>query len=704
MGYVIGVDIGGTFTDAFSSSQNGIVSSAKAPSTPPDYSNGFLNALQSLASNLSVSLEKLLAETDYICHGTTTTLNALVTGNTERVGFITTKGHRDSIYIMNVEGRYLGLGTDQIQNFLETSKPEPLVPKRLVMEVAERIDCKGEVVVPLNEEEARRKTEELLSQGVRAIAVSFLWSFLNPIHERRMREIILGSSPNVYVALSSEISPRIREFARSSTTIMTAQVAPILQGYLQSLEGSLREKHFRGPLLIMQGSGGVMSVKQAADNAIASVGSVLSGGVTGAETLGKMLGHTNIICTDMGGTTFLAGLIVEGRPIFTSTTVLRQHPINVPTVYVRAIGSGGGAFAWVDADESLRVGPGSAGATPGPACYGRGGSSPTVTDADLVLGILNENFFLGGRMPIYRDLAARALKEKIGTPLHMTLEEAALGVFEVQNAQTADLVRKTVVEAGYDPRDFVTYAFGGAGPVHCSFYCADLGIGQIVVPLGPTASAFSAFGLASSDVIITAEISDPSNYPVEADKINSVFGRLEDNVREKLENQGIPFQSIQMEREIDIRYSLQIAEVSTPVKGGRLSSSDVSEIPTHFEAIYEKLYGEGTGFREAGFQFITYRMRGRGNLPLKPHLTEIAKAKNGSETDALKGKRPVMLDKNGFRETPIYDYRALQFGHTVSGQAIVEASTTTIVIPEGARAHVDMVGNMIIKYSPDSKR
>lgn len=447
-----------------------------------------------------------------------------------------------------------------------------------------------------------------------------------------------------------------------------------------------------------------MSVKQAADNAIASVGSVLSGGVTGAETLGKMLGHTNIICTDMGGTTFLAGLIVEGRPIFTSTTVLRQHPINVPTVYVRAIGSGGGAFAWVDADESLRVGPGSAGATPGPACYGRGGSSPTVTDADLVLGILNENFFLGGRMPIYRDLAARALKEKIGMPLHMTLEEAALGVFEVQNAQTADLVRKTVVEAGYDPRDFVMYAFGGAGPVHCSFYCADLGIGQIVVPLGPTASAFSAFGLASSDVIITAEISDPSNYPVEADKINSVFGRLEDNVREKLENQGIPFQSIQMEREIDIRYSLQIAEVSTPVKGGRLSSSDVSEIPTHFEAIYEKLYGEGTGFREAGFQFITYRMRGRGNLPLKPHLTEIAKAKNGSETDALKGKRPVMLDRNGFRETPIYDYRALQFGHTVSGQAIVEASTTTIVIPEGARAHVDMVGNMIIKYSPDSKR
>jgi N-methylhydantoinase A len=320
-----------------------------------------------------------------------------------------------------------------------------------------------------------------------------------------------------------------------------------------------------------------------------------------------------------------------------------------------------------------------------------------------VLGILNEKFFLAGKIPIHRDLAARALKEKIGTQLRLTPEEAALGVFEVQNAQAADLVRKTVVEAGYDPRDFVMYAFGGAGPVHCSAYGADLGIPYTVVPLGSTASAFSAFGLASSDIVITAELSDPSNYPVQASKINSIFKNLEESVQARLASQGIQFESVQTQREIDIRYSLQITEVWTPVKEGQLNPADVSEILTDFEAVYEKLYGKGTGFREAGFQFITYRVRGRGNLPLKPRLPEIPQTIGGSLDQALKGRRPVMLDKRGFRETPIFDYTLLRSGHMIQGPAIVEAPTTTVVIPESASGHVDRLGNIIIRHSLDSK-
>jgi hypothetical protein len=428
MSYVIGVDVGGTFTDAVLADavladETGTVIAAKSPSTPPQYSTGVLEVLHLLAAQLGIGLSAMLAETQHVAHGTTSSLNALVTGNVPPTGFITTRGHRDSIYIMNVEGRYLGDSPDQAQDILSQTKSPGIVPKRHAVEVTERLDRDGRVVVALDEDDARRAIGSLIDQGIRAIALSLLWSFRNPGHEERVRELIHEVDADVFVALSSEVSPRIREFARNATTIMSTQVAPRLRTYLATLETVLREHGLRGPLLVMRSDGGAITSGEAPRHAISTVGSVLTGGVIGSVTLGGQLGHRNIVSTDVGGTTFLVGLVVDGEPVRATTTVINHHPINVPSLNVHAIGSGGSAVVWIDAGGNLRVGPRSAQAVPGPTCYGRGGTEPTNTDANLVLGILTPRGLLGGTRTLDLDAARRALRSQVADPLGLTVED-----------------------------------------------------------------------------------------------------------------------------------------------------------------------------------------------------------------------------------------------------------------------------------------
>jgi N-methylhydantoinase A len=695
MAYVIGVDVGGTFTDAVLDDDAGTVLAAKSPSTPPDYSRGVLDVLGLLAEQLGKPLPEMLAETHHIAHGTTSSLNALVTGNVPPVGFLTTKGHRDSIFIMNVEGRYLGRSPHELQNVLGQKKDHGLLPKRLALEVTERVDRDGTVVVRLDEDEARAKIRELLADGVRAIAVSLLWSFRNAAHEQRIRELIVEEDPDVFVALSSEVSPRIREFARNATTIMSTQIGPGLRDYLTTLEDTLRENRLSGPLLVMQSNGGAVAAREAPAAAISTVGSVLTGGVIGSVALGRQLGHKDIISTDVGGTTFLAGLVVDGEPVRDTTTVINHHPINVPTLRVDAIGSGGGAIAWLDAGGNLRIGPHSAQAVPGPACYGNGGTEPTNTDANLVLGILPERGLLGGRKPLSLELAREAIDTHIAKPLGLTVEEAAAAIYTVQNAQTGDLLRKTVVEAGHDPRGFVLYAFGGAGPAHCAGYAAEVGCTEVVVPLGPVASAFSAFGLASSDIVLAAELSDPLNVPFDPQRAERNFDRLEQRVREGLDRQGLKFEKVELHREIDMRYSMQLAEVTTPVVQGPLDTAAIEEAAAGFEERYAALYGKDAGFREAGIQAITFRVRGVGILPFSPRLPEVPAA---DAPAAPAGIRPVCLDAAaGYVDTAVYDYRELRSGHVLTGPAIVEVPTTTVVVPAGSTGTVDHLGNLTIR-------
>lgn len=695
MSYIIGVDVGGTFTDGILADGEGRLYGAKAPSTPPDYTGGFFDVLEELAANAGLSLREMLENTHHIAHGTTSSLNALVMGTVPDIGFITTRGHRDSIYIMNVEGRYLGSAPEQLQSTITQTKQHALIPRSLVHEVTERVDRDGTVLVELNEEDVRQAATALKAAGVPAIAVSLLWSFRNDAHERRVREIIHEIAPDMFVAISSEVSPRIREFSRSATTIMSAQIAPGLRAYLGNVEDRLRENGLAGQLLIMQSNGGATVAKDAPNRAISTIGSVLTGGVVGAVELGAQLGHRNIVATDVGGTTFLAGLVVDGEPVRSTTTVLNHHPLNVPRVEVEAIGSGGGAIAWIDAGGNLLVGPRSAQAVPGPACYDQGGVEPTNTDANLVLGILSEKGLLGGRKGLNIEKAREAIRARIAEPLGLSVEDAAAAIYAVQNNQTADLLRKTVVEAGYDPRDFVVYAFGGAGPAHSAAYASILGVSQVVVPLGPLASAFSAYGLATSDVVLTGEYSDPATLPVDAVKVENNFMRLEADLLEALEGQGLRFADVHLIRELDMRYAMQLAELPTPI-GKPVTSHELLHAMDAFERKYAELYGEGSGFAAAGIQGITYRVRAVGALNAQLDVPEIEKGDGPDSSSAQIGSRPVRLGTEGYRDTAIYDYTKLRQGHVIPGPAVVEVPTTTVVVPDDMTGVVDDFGNLVI--------
>lgn len=697
MGFVIGIDVGGTFTDGVAVDGQGRIVSAKSPSTPPDYSEGVFNVLSLLAEQCSMSRQAFLSQTDHISHGTTSSLNALVMGKVPPVGFITTKGHGDSIAIMNVEGRYLGRSSLELQNVLGHRKPAPLVSTQLLKEVTQRMDREGRVLVDLDEDEVRAAVADCMAQGVNAIAVSLLWSFRNPTHERRVRELIHEQSPQIFVALSSEVSPRIREYARHATTIMSTQIGPGLRDYLANLEAGLRREGLAGPLLVMQSSGGAITAAEAPATAISTVGSVLTGGVVGAMQLAGQLGHRNVMATDVGGTTFLAGLIVDGEPVRAAQTIINQSPVNVPTLRVEAIGSGGGAIAWIDAGGNLQVGPLSAQAKPGPACYGAGGTEPTVTDANLVLGILPPRGLLGGKRPLSVELARDAIKRRVADPLALSVEDAAAAIYAVQNAQTGDMLRKVAVEAGHDPRDFVVYAFGGAGPAHCAAYGANIGAKEVLVPLGPVASAFSAFGLAASDISVVRELSAPAAFPLDPQQVAENFARLEQEVAAVLERQGIRFVSTRMEREIDMRYGMQMGEVATPVAGGLPTAASVQDAANRFEELYAQLYGKGAGFRDAGIQALTYRVRGTGVLPVSPELPEIAAADGDVVSDALLERRMICLDiRAGYVETPAYDYTRLRAGHVIDGPAVIQVPTTTVVVPKGMRGTIDRLGNLSI--------
>lgn len=697
MAYVIGVDVGGTFTDAVLGDGKGMVVAGKAPSTPPDYSEGVIDVLRVLAEQLGVPVSKMLEDTLHIAHGTTSSLNALVMNKVPDIGFLTTKGHRDSVFIMNVEGRYLGRAPEELQNPIGQTKSHALIKKRHALEVTERVDRDGRVVVPLNEKEVRDAVRTLVAEGISAIAVSLLWSFRNPTHEQRIREIAHEIDPSLFVAISSEVSPRIREFARNATTIMSTQIGPGLRDYLGELESKLRAEKLAGPLLVMQSNGGAVAASEAPGNAISTVGSVLTGGVVGAVQLGQQLGHRNIIATDAGGTTFLAGLVVDGEPVRSSTTTINHHPVNVPTLEVHAIGSGGGAIAWIDAGGNLQIGPHSAQAVPGPACYGKGGTEPTNTDANLVLGIIPERGLLGGKRALDMNLAREAIRTRIAEPLGLSIEDAAAAIYEVQNAQTGDLLRKTVVGAGHDPRDFIVYAFGGSGPAHCGLYAQEIGATDVVVPLGQVASAFSAYGLASSDIVLAKELSDPAALPLDPVRVQKNFEELEAAVRELLDRQGMQFSAIELEREIDMRYSMQLAEVATAIPGGELTAEDVADAANLFETRYAELYGKDSGFREAGIQAITYRVRGTGILPFAPALPELKQGDSADASVAFTGTRKVCLGANrGYVDTAIYDYTKLRAGHVVRGPAVIEVPTTTVVVPDNTTGTIDRLGNLHI--------
>ncbi|HLI27490.1 MAG TPA: hydantoinase/oxoprolinase family protein, partial [Chloroflexota bacterium] len=534
--FAVGTDIGGTFTDMVVVDQAGDVRVFKTPTTPQDRSRGVLDGFQLAAAEYGLSLEEFCRRVVYFAHGTTAATNALIERKGVRTGLLTTRGFGDTLLIQRAMGSWTGIG-DASGHYSQRRNPVPIVEKRNIIEIDERIDFAGDEIVPLNGEQVREAVRLLRARGCEAIAICFLWSFVRPDHEQQAAAIVRDEWPEVFLTLSSEIAPVIGEYERTATAVINAYLGPVIHRYVQLLADRLREAGFAGDFAVMDSGGGVMQAHEAAQRAVNMLTSGPAGGVLASVALARRLGYRNVLTSDMGGTSFDVGLIVEGAPLVETFSQAGHYHLACPRIRVTAIGSGGGSIARVE-DGSLRVGPESAGAEPGPACYGRGGTLPTVTDADVVLGIIDPDYFLGGRIPLRRELAEEAIRRAIVEPLGMTVAQAAAGIRSVADNQMADLLRKVTVEQGYDPRDFVLFAYGGAGPTHAYAFAREAGISTIVVPA--TATAHSAYGAVSSDQYRAFQLSDPQRTPpharrasehLDVARINAKFAELEARCR-----------------------------------------------------------------------------------------------------------------------------------------------------------------------------
>lgn len=694
MTYIVAVDSGGTFADCCVIDAAGRVTRAKAPSTPADYSQGVLASVERAAGMLGLTEGDLLAQSVLFGHGTTVGTNMLLQRAGCRVGLLTTRGHEDAILIGRTIQKIAGLSEEEIRNVAYQRKPDPIVPRPFIRGVRERIDCLGQVVAPLNLEDARRGARELVAQGAEALAVCLLWSFLNPAHEQAIVRALREEYPHLFITCSNELAPVLKEYERTATTALNAYLGPGCGRYLDALAGRVRAAGFSGNPVVMQSSGGVMPIEMAREQPVALLNSGPAGGVIAAAALGRQLGFGNILTTDVGGTSFDVGLIVDGEVLFSDNPVFAQYHILFPMIDVVSIGSGGGSIAWLEPGTGrLRVGPRSAGADPGPACYRQGGTEPTVTDADVVLGRINPDYFLAGTKPLYRELAEEAIRRRIAEPLEMSVEEAAIAIVDIVDAQMADLVRKVSVDRGYDPRAFALFAFGGAGPLHVGGYGRGCGARLAVAPA--LASAFSAFGIAASDMATVQEVSDPMVAPLDPERLNTLYGQLEARVHQQLERSGIPGGQHRVRHAVKMRYRGQLHELLVPVADGVLDEAKLGRLIDDFEIRYEQKYGKGAAYRKAGMEAITYEARGTGLLYTPEIPAESAVGPDAS--GAQKGQRPVYFREfGGYRDTPIYDADRLHSGNRIAGPAVIEAIDTTILIHPGQHADVDPYHNVLL--------
>jgi N-methylhydantoinase A len=703
MGYIVGVDIGGTFTDCVVIDSDGRVTIGKAPSTPPDFHTGFVDSLRSAAGRLGIPLDRLVSEADGIYHGCTVGTNALVEGRTAKVALLTTRGHRDVLFTMQAGGRLVGMDASYVAHVAAQSKDAPLVPKHLIGEIDERITFDGNVLVRLNEESTRTEIQRLLAAGAEAFAVSCLWSMVNPAHERRTGELIEELAGGAFTSLSSEVIPRSGEYERTVATVVNSLIGPPMIAYLSDLERELESIGYRGTLQIMTCSGGLIHSARARVLPVLTINSGPVAGLIGAKALSAVSANgtaetsvRDVITADMGGTTLDVGVIRSGEPLVRPTTRHGQYEYFVPTLDVRAIGAGGGSIIRFDPDTgTLRVGPRSAGARPGPAAYLRGGTEATITDADLVLGYLNPDFFLGGEISLGLDAALQAL-ERAGAPLGFEAYETAAAAARIVDNQMADAIRLASVQQGYDPRGFVMYAYGGGGPVHATALARELGIGKVFVPLSDLAAGWSAFGIASSDAVIVEEAPSTQPYPFDPQRLDEIFTTLEGTVLRRMEEQGIVASDILWERYADIRYTMQVNQVSVRAPSGGYDEERVAELASTFEREYERLYGEGTGYADAGLLLTAVRVRARARI--SDFAISRAETRPATGEPDRKGTRDVIWYEHGLdREpTPIYNGEGFAPGMAVSGPAIVEFVDTTLVLRHDQHARVDEWGSVVV--------
>src|SRR3954471_9093512 len=695
MGYLVGIDIGGTFTDCAIVDGAGRLLTTKVPSTPPDFARGMLDALGAGAQAIGISLDEFCRDIAFLSHGTTVGTNTIIQKRGAKVGLITTKGHEDAIHIMRGSRGYGGRDIRKVVHFSETSKPTPIVPKRLIRGISERVDCFGEIVVKLNEQQAEAAIRELLAQGVEAIAICFLWSFRNPQHEDRVKALVQQIAPEIFVTTSVDIAPKWGEYERVTATALNAYLGPVMGGYLGRLDTSLRELGYEHGLQITQCGGGTVPVARAGEAPLLTLDSGPVSGVTASMFLGNAMNEKNVITTDMGGTSFDVSIIHEGKPAYSFISNTGQYEYFLPKVDLQAIGAGGGSLVRVQPEKrTMTVGPDSAGAFPGPVCYSRGGTVPTVTDAQLVLGYLDPENFAGGRMTLDRKAATEAIAA-LGAEIGMNAIECAAGVCRIVELQMADIIRKVTVEKGFDPRDFVLFAFGGAGPAHAGVFARELGVGKVIIPQRKAASTWCAFGAAAADVLHIFEHTEIMATPVPAKRINDALSTLERNAKALMAEEAIAADRQRYEFSIDVRHKGQINEVEITLPWPRLPNDYEAQLRMLFVKRYEKLYGRGSALAGAQLEIVVCRLRARALTP-RPKLV---KAKNGSKAiprEAVRKPRSIQWEK--VRKTPVYDGEKLAIGNRVKGPAIVETSDTTVVVHPGRTLSVDALGNFEIIF------
>ncbi|WP_206922486.1 hydantoinase/oxoprolinase family protein [Alicyclobacillus suci] len=674
----VATDIGGTFTDLVSVDEDGKICIAKSDTTPPNFEEGVMNVI--------AKAELKGDDIETFIHGTTVIINALTERNGVKTGLITTKGFRDVLEI--ARGNRPDLFNVRYQ------KPKPFVPRALRLEVEERLNQKGEIITPLNVNDVETAVAQLRREGVEAIAICYLHAYANPEHERLTAELIHKMWPEVAVTASHEVTKEWREYERTNTVVLNSYVKPVAERYVNNLNNRLLEINVTGQKYIMQSNAGTTTFEQSKQSPIHMVESGPVAGVFGAAMLGKMIGHENVIAFDIGGTTAKCSLIDGGEVTVTTDYRIEWderhagYPIKIPVVDIVEVGNGGGSIAWIDQASALKVGPKSAGAQPGPVAYGRGGTEPTTTDANLVTGRLSAKNF---SMAVNLEAVRSAIDEKIAKKFGVPVEEAALGIIRIANSNMLNALKLISVRRGYDPRDFAMVAFGGGGAMHAAFLARELGVTKVVVPVA--ASVFSAWGMLMTDLrhdYLQTYIRRTSELSL--GEFNGAWEALEQQAIVQYQSEAIEEGQVVFHRYVDMRYLGQEHTVKVPVPGGRVTEQVLADVNATFHAIHEQNYT--FKLENNPTEIVNLHLVAFGTVT-KPEIAEIEPVSH-TVADAVLETRPVYFEHVGFVDTRVYDRSRLGPGFELEGPAIVEEpSSSTLVYPE-QRLTVDKYGNLII--------
>jgi N-methylhydantoinase A len=683
VGWIAGCDTGGTFTDFFAVSDTGEARVAKVPSTPPNFDVGVVEGLKALGIEPG--------EVETLFHGTTVTTNAVITKRGAPSALVTTEGFRDVLEIRRAN-------REDLYDIM-WDPPAPMIPRRHRLEVVERVNYAGEVITPLDEDSARAVARKIRARDLESVAVCLINAHMNADHERRIRDVILEECPGIDVSISTDVLPEPPEFERTATTVANAYAAPVLRRYMERLDSRLLEAGYKADIvLVMHNGGGTMTTDYASGAAVKTLNSGPAAGVTAAAAVASSAGRKNAVGFDMGGTSTEVGLVRDGQANLTTSFDLEWGmPIRFPSVDVMSIGAGGGSIAWLDPAGYPRSGPQSAGAIPGPACYGTGGEEPTNTDAQLVLGRVSNDLFLDGRMQLDRDKAAAAIQNRIAEPLGMSLEEAAEGILRISNANMAKAIRTVTVERGFDPREFSLIAFGGAGSLHAAALAHELQMPEVIVP--PFPGVTSAMGLLFSDPLDDFSWAYVRRQDeLDTDDMQRVFDGMEERVVGNLLRQGVAQDDIDVELGVDIRYVGQLHSVTVAL--AELSEAGLEGAIAHFHEEHRRQYSYA--HPESPVETSTLRVTARGRRE-KPDLAALGYAEN-DRTPLPERRREVHFESTGWVETRVLDRNSLSVGDELAGPCIVERLDTTIVLPPEATGRIDEVSNILITFNENKER